>query len=302
MKKTPLQRYQRRLLGASALALGLLGLLCWKEAEIASARWVPDYEKEPLPLVERVSDLQQEELDLLFRQTGLTELGLLALEEAGRLAEIPYFQQCFFLDWVEVSQEESLTLQAPFSKLPVLCLQNTPISWEEMVLWEEGYRGAYLPMVPLEEGDILLTPNSRSFGWRQGHAALVIGEEQTLESFVMGENSSYQHSSKWQGFPAVLVLRAKEEGLGEAAAEYALDYLLDVPYNLAIGVLSRKHLPLGEKAWSTQCSHLVWQAYQWLGVDLDSNGWGLVTPQDLAFSEHLELVQIWGVNPQEMWN
>lgn len=298
------QTWQKKV-GVLGLSLVLLmgGLLLWKESAESSARWYPEYEKVELAVVESVEDLSSEELEILLAQTGLSEIGLKRLEEAGRLEELEYFQRGFFLDTEEMNPQDAIGLEIPFTTLPMACIQNSPISWEEYILDQEGNRGVYLPMVPLEEGDILLTPNSHSFGYRQGHAALVVDAEEqfTLESVVLGSNSVLQPVSKWNGFPAVLVLRSKDDSLGDIATDYAMEFLLDVPYDLSVGVFSKKDLTLGEKARGTQCSHLVWQAYAWAGVDLDANGWGLVTPYNLSQSENLELVQIWGMDPEKMW-
>lgn len=295
---------KRRLV--SVLKAGVLVWLClslWKLWADSSARWVPDYAMEMLPTITSVEELSQEELDFFFAQTGLSLLGLLALEEDGKLDQLELYQRAFFLDWEMVSPEDATQYTIPFSTLPVHCFRNSILSWEEYVLDSEGNRGAYLPLVPLEEGDILLTPNSRAFGWRQGHSALVVGEGVTLESVVLGQNSTFQSLWKWQGFPSVIVLRVRDPEIAAKAVEYALDYLHDVPYALDVGVLSAKFLPLGEEVKGTQCSHLVWQAYQWAGgLDLDATGTGLVTPQDIAPSQDLDVVQIWGVNPEKMWS
>lgn len=289
------------------LVSGILGLLLclflWKESAEATARWIPDYPKMDVSSIDFSQPLSSEEETLLLQQTGLTAIGLERLLEAQRQEDLEVFQRAFFLEGIEVEPQEAIGVETPFTWLPMTCFQNSPISWEEYLLDTEGNRGAYLPIVPLEEGDILVTPNSHSFGYRQGHAALVVDVEQwlTLECLVLGQNSVTQHISKWLGFPAVAVFRPKNRDLAPMAVEYAMDYLLDVPYDLTVGVFSEKDLPLGELARGTQCSHLVWQAYHWAGVDIDANGWGLVTPFNLSQSEHLELVQIWGMNPEKLW-
>lgn len=280
----------------------LLLLLLWKESARKTARWVPSYDKVSLEVVDTVADLSQEELDFIFAQTGLTAVGLSRLEEAGRLRELSQFQTSFFLPAVEMKPEEAIAMETPWEVLPIETFQNSIISWEESVLSSEGLRGAYLPIVPVEEGDILLTSNSRCFGWRQGHSALVVTEDTVLESLVLGMNSKLQDISKWQGFPAVMVLRPKDSSLGEVAVEYAMDYLLDVPYTLTVGLFSPRYTSLGYMVEGTHCAHLIWQTYAWLGLNLDSNGGVFTAPSNLSKSTDLELVQIWGINPEKMWN
>ena len=51
----------------------------------------------------------------------------------------------------------------------------------------------------------------------------------------------------------------------------------------------------------TSCAHLVWEAYQSTGLDLDSDGGKIVTVKDLANSEYLDVVQVYGVDPEEIW-
>lgn len=281
----------------------LFFLLLWKEHAEQFIRWTPSYPQEELPSFSTVSQLSPQEIQFIYEQTGLSEVGLQRLEEANRLDELEVFHRGYFLEAVELGEDELANLSSPLPVLPVSCDMNSPISWEESVLNLDGNRGSYLPMVPLEKGDILLTPSSHCFGWRQGHAAMVVDteEELTLESVVLGMNSKTQWLGKWQGFPAVIILRAKDPVLGEQAVELAMTYLLDVPYILTIGVFSEKFLDK-QSVTGTNCSHLVWQAYQWAGVDIDSNGGIQVLPQDMAHSPYLEVVQIWGVNPEKMWN
>lgn len=296
---------RKRLLLSTLLSLSLLLFLLyrWKDHTEQFARWIPDYPKTDLPTFQSTSQLTQEELDLILAQTGLSSVGLARLEQAKQLDQLPTYQYAFFLEGIETDTQTLDTLSTPLPYLPMLCFKNSPISWEEYILDLEGNRGAYLPMVPLQDGDILLTPNSHSFGWRQGHAAIVIDAEEqlTLESVVLGTNSMTQWSGKWQGFPAVIILQAKDPQVTESAHQLARELLYDVPYNLTIGVLSNKYLSQ-DKVTGTNCSHLVWQAYEWAGQDIDANGGIQVLPQDMVWSEHLELVQIWGINPETRWN
>ncbi len=297
-----IKRMKRVLTVGGIFLLVPLFLLWWKESARDTARWVPDYQQVPLQLLDSVEELSQEELDLIFAQTGLTAVGLSRLEEAGRLGELSLFQRAFFLKGEEMSSEEAMMLETPWEVLPMETFQNSIISWEECLLDTDGLRGAYLPLVPVEQGDILLTSNSRCFGWRQGHSALVIDEETVLESLVLGMNSKLQGISKWQGFPAVMVLRPVDSSLGAVAVEYAMEYLYDVPYALTVGLFSPRNTSFGYAVEGTHCAHLIWQTYAWLGLNLDSNGGVFTAPSDFAQSSDLELVQIWGINPEEMWS
>jgi uncharacterized protein YycO len=76
--------------------------------------------------------------------------------------------------------------------------------------------------------------------------------------------------------------------------------LNNIPYDLVTGIFNSKFKEPGEID-GTQCAHLVWEAFKLYGYDLDSDGGGLVTPNDIANSPLLEVVQVYGVNPREIW-
>ena len=45
----------------------------------------------------------------------------------------------------------------------------------------------------------------------------------------------------------------------------------------------------------------MWQAYFNFGYDLDSNGGAIVVPKDIATSPLLEVVQVYGFDPDRLW-
>ena len=52
---------------------------------------------------------------------------------------------------------------------------------------------------------------------------------------------------------------------------------------------------IAERALSgTHCAHVVWYAYQRIGIDLDSDGGIFVTPYDIQNSPYLEVIQSYG--------
>lgn len=293
-------KHKKSLLALLVLGTVVIGLLIWKESAVAGTRWVPNYEK--IPLADLETAVAEGDFDLVFQQTGLTEAGLARLAQ-GEAWDLDLFQRAFFLPGAEMSQAEASLAQLPFTTLPMRTFQNSIISWEEYLMDNQGNRGYYLPMIPLEEGDILLTPNSRCFGWRQGHAAMVVDGQAglTLECLVLGKNSVELDWNLWRRFPAVMILRPTEESVIASAVEYARAYLMDVPYNLTVGLLFSKNLSQNQSVQGTHCAHLVWQAYAWTGLDLDSTGGAIVTPRDLAESTDLTLLQIWGIDPEKMW-
>jgi len=150
----------------------------------------------------------------------------------------------------------------------------------------------------------IITKCSHVFGWRNGHAAIIVNAAQgeTLESVVLGTNSLVQTTDKWKNYPDFMIFRIKgssEEFMNEIA-QSALINLNNIPYDFTVGILSPKYEKTGEIS-GTQCSHLVWEAFKLFGYDLDSDSGMIVTPKDIANSPLLEVVQVYGVNPEEIW-
>lgn len=251
-------------------------LYLWELCAEGGAHYTPDYPMVSLrPYVEK-EELAKEDYKLLFEQTGLGKPAIDTLWEEGRQEEIISVQECFF------------------EKVTVTCENNTAISKEECLCKDgENYK-VYIPVI--EEGDILITFSTHVFGWRVGHAALVVDavNQRTLEARVLGTDSAVMTMSHWQEYPSFAVLRFKGMSLEERMliAENALDKLKGITYSLHAGLLGQ-----GE---GTHCSHLVWSAYKCSGYDLDSDGNWPVTPRDIFESPLLEVVQLYGMNPEAL--
>ena len=127
----------------------------------------------------------------------------------------------------------------------------------------------------------------------------------TLESTSIGEPSSVSHGLQWfRKSTNFLVLRLKdktEEERAEIAAR-AEEELTGLEYNVFVGFFMPKdQCANGRKPTSTHCAHLVWQAFLNAGYDLDPTGGPLVTPQDIANSPLVEVVQTYGFDPDTLW-
>lgn len=150
--------------------------------------------------------------------------------------------------------------------------------------------GASHTLPPLQNGDILITFSTHSFGWRHGHAGLVVNAEQgqVLEAFLLGEPSSLRSVDHWRYYSTLSVLRLKDadQEVAEEAAAYALESLNGIPYHLTSGIFGA---PDPEEL-SAQCAYLVWYAYAHCGCNLDSDGGRIVTVADLASSPLLERI------------
>lgn len=266
------------------LATLILSAALWKASTEPLAHWTPPYEREDLLPVYNKKALSAEDYRFLLMQTGLAPPVVDTLRQAGNFGAFETAQQAIFT-------------QPRYS-----CVPNSPISWEEELDAPIGGGPRGGTIFGLEDGDILLTPCSHTFGWRNGHAAIVIDAEKgtTLESVVLGEDSTYQPLRKWQNYPAFLVFRVKGLTKEEraAVAKDAAERLIGLPYDFTVGFLTPKH---EDETTRTQCSHLVWEAYKAFGIDLDYNGGPLVTPRDIAMSPQLELKQVYGIDPSLLW-
>lgn len=248
----------------------------------------PDYQQIDITPILSKSKLSEEDYRTLFLQTGLGKPAVddLRKESPDSAQTILTFQDNFF------------------KKINEICESNSLISREESVVDENGNYVDGTQLAPLHNGYIMITKCSHVFGWRNGHAALVVDAAQgiTLESDVLGTNSVIQGTDKWKNFPDFMIFRIKgaSDTLLNKIAQSALQNLNNVPYDFSVGILSPKYQEPGQIT-GTQCSHLVWEACKLYGYDLDSDSGMIVTPKDIANSPLLEVVQVYGVDPQDIW-
>ncbi len=244
---------------------------CWEY-------FFPDYDKvDLLPILEK-SELSQEDYELLYRQTGLTKLGIDGYLEQGRTDGILRTQEFLFKE-----QELIVDKFAPFTYVEKI--------------------DDHAPIAPLQDGDIIVTSTTRVSWWRYGHAALVVDGEHGLvaESISPGTNSKLNYANTFDDLRDFLILRPKVSAETKAqVVEYAKTELLGLPYSLFAGIFTKKFN--GEPPKSSQCAHLVWYAYKQFGVDLDSTGGRVVKPRDMALSPEVELVQAYGFDLDTLWS
>lgn len=283
------QKRRKKLSGRKKLAIalaafvlfvgGVLGGLqlgvVW--ADKTWVHWRPDYEKTDITAVLDKEELTDEDYELLYRQTGLTKLGIDGLLEAGKKSQILKIQEFYF-------EEHSVS-----------CERFNPFTYSEKL-------DDIIPLAELEDGDIVVTATTHVSGWRLGHAALVVdgSQKKLAEAFGPGDLSELTYISSFTDLADIMILRPKfsQEFRSEVAA-YAQENLIGVPYSFATGILSPKYRE--GKFTDTQCAHLVWYAYKHFGVDLDSNGGLVVTPPEIANSPYVEVVQIYGFDPVKLW-
>ena len=256
--------------------LGVLQLGC-VYTEKSWEHWKPSYEKTDIKPLLYKTELTQEEYQTLYYQTGFTKLAIDDLRSENQHGRILEMQEFLF-------EEHELIVDhfAPFTYI------------EEI--------DGYAPMAILRDGDIIVSATTRVSWWRYGHAALVTNGKgnRIVESLSPGINSEAGNARSFADFENFMILRPKaDEEIKAQVVEYAEENLINLPYQMTTGIFSRKK---AETIKRTQCAHLVWHSYYKFGIDLDSNGGLIVKPQDIALSEHVEVVQAFGFNLETLWS
>ena len=242
-----------------------------------SARFVPSYAKEDLSEVLEKEVWSEEDYAFLYRQTGLGKSAIDGLDRA----QIPRFQDALFYEG-ELGHE----------KVAFATKRDT-------LFYSCGEYGE-APVIPLQNGDVLLSFGTHSLGWRHGHVALVVDAERgdVLESAALGKPSkvAFYEVKQFLKMSNFIVLRLKDASLEERGeiAQSAKEHLVGIPYSIVTGIFTKKDGGLSPRV--TQCAHLVWQAFYNFGYDIDSNGGGLVLPQDIVRSPLFEVMQVNGCN------
>ncbi len=277
---------------AAAVFAVIAILLIWTAGTEKAAHYVPDYPREPIEELLGKEELTEADYALLWEQTGLARAGIDELLAAGRREEILYLQERFFAP-VEYSCR---------SRYLVYRCERLEAEADGMRQRTETGGAAFLPTA--HTGDILITFSGHVFGWRSGHAALVVDGRDglTLEAVTLGCNSRICEVSHWREYPCFVLLRLKgiTEAEGEKIAAYASKELADLPYELwHLTERTDGGKDEGETLSGTQCAHLVWAAFYHFGYDLDSDGGRIVTPADLYGSGLLEVVQIYGMRAEK---
>lgn len=231
--------------------------------------YLPEYEYKKIS-----KDSSYEEI---FKYTGLSPYAAKELTESGNFNIIEEINTLYF---------KKSKAQRNYIAFPVTA--------------EEKNTDSQTPLAPLKDGDILVTFNTHTMDWRHGHLAIVVDAENDiiLEHMAIGQTSTYGYAPYWGEYASFAVLRLPDSKKAKEAAMYAAENLLDVPYSIFAGVVKKDKSD--EKPVSrSHCSHIVWQAYKAVGIDIDSNGGFIVSPRDVAMSDKLEVVQIFGMNPKD---
>ncbi len=232
--------------------------------------FTPDYKKVALN--------EESDYKTIFLQTGLGEKTAKKLIEEDRFDEILEAQELFFA--------------------------NDEIDCQPLIKWftrEERLKNELIPFYDLRPGDILVTLSTHTWGWRHGHAAIVVDEFSTIESISMGTNSSKEHIRFWQDYSNFAVLRVKDtsDEQRKQVAEYTEQKLFDIPYSIFAGFGIHKAPSIDSRGFSLHCSYLAWYAWNAFDIDLDSDGGRLVSSYDILHSDKVEIVQLYGMDPRD---
>ncbi len=248
-----------------------------------NASFSPDYEMVNLDDILDKSEFSEEDYKTLFYQTGL---GKYAIDKIKGTEE--------FKETVKIYQRNF------FSKPDYSCTREAITTNMEHFTDSRGVRIEGFKMFPAKEGYVVIMESSHSFGWRHGHAGLVVKNKRVLEAPIIGEPSQKFSLDVWQMYPSFVMLRLKDtsdEKL-KAIADDAEKYLDGIIYNPIAGVFDKEQ---GLKPDYVQCAYLVWYAFYNHGIDIDSDGGNIVTVNDIKESDLFEVVQIYGYDPDIFW-
>lgn len=297
---------------AFLMVLAAAALTVWTVEAEDRVHYVPEYDKVELALIFEKETLTEEDYRLIALQTGLFRAGVEELWENGRKEELLYLQQRFFAP-IQYKCSASFVfyrseriVERPQQEKEARTLERSQQQQEAQPNGKENENqqaslsGSFLPAV--QDGDILVSFSGHVFGWRSGHAAIVVDAEQgkTLEAIAPGTITKICSLEAWKQYPTLALLRLKDteqEKRAEIAA-YAAENFTGIPYSLVSFCKTETVYRVQEaNDFRTHCAHLVWLAYGQFGYDLDGDGGMIVTPCDLYNSEYLEIVQIYGISP-----
>jgi len=235
-----------------------------------------DYEKTDISEIVRKKALSEKDYDIIFDNTGVSPSASRELIEEKKLSTLEELNDLYF---------EKPLIKKEFIAFPVTV--------------GELNKGRKTPLVNLKKGDVLVTYNTHTLDWRHGHCGLVMDAERgtLLEHMSIGYKSCLTYVSNWEKYPSFVVLRCPDEKIAEKAVYYAKNNLIGATYNILAGVI-RKDKTGEDMPISSHCSHIIWQAYKAAGIDIDKTGGIFVTPENLAMSDKLEVIQIYGLNPK----
>lgn len=262
--------------------LSVLGILLLLEVgslvvSVAVHPWSPEYEREDISHILN-GEIDADGYDTLYRQTGLTRIGVDELLAEGRADRILELQESFF------ARDD-----------------YEPELFGAFVCAYDRVGGVPYAYPKLRDGDVICCFATYLSFIQIGHCGIVVD----AESGVIAESAGYSSVLKLVSADtfftctSFIVLRPRcDESTRAAAVKYVEENMLGAEYDILAGIFeSKNRTPLR----ATHCSHAVWYAYDKVGVDIDSNGGKIVTPLDISRSENLDIVAARGVDIFEIY-
>lgn len=239
----------------------------------------PDYEQADLDECLSKPVLSDDDYEFLYRQTGLTKIGIDRARERGEsgIYRIKRIQTDFFTPHTVRNGKVA----------PYTCTD---------------YIEKRIANIYLEDGDIIVTSSTHISFVRIGHAGLVVSgaNESLIQANAYGTYTRLSGIGAFTDRVNFIILRPDPEKISPEVAKkvaaYAKDELVGIPYEGLAGIITDKN-----KIAKTQCAHVIWYAYKQFGIDLDSDGGSLVTPKDMSHSAYLQPVQVFGFDLNELW-
>ncbi|WP_027398261.1 hypothetical protein [Anaerovorax odorimutans] len=249
------------------------------------ASFIPNYSKINLQKILQKEHFTDDDYKTLLMQTGLGENAVDKIIKTNSYNELNNIFNKY---------------QSDFLKKPNHCIRKIGlVTYEDKIINKEGNIIKAFEIPDIKNGDVVISKSTFSLGWRHGHAALVTNAEkgEIIEATVWGCPTKIKNISSWQSYSSFILLRPKKAIESEEISKFALEKLKDIPYGIFTGIPNKDPDCISK----TQCAHLVWYCYYKFGYDIDSDGGWLVTPKDIARSKFFDIVQVYGVNPEEIW-
>ena len=289
----------------AAIGFTLLGFYLGYWVSDAKAHvWNPSYRKlskNELQTIYDKPELDADDYQILFEQTGLTQIGIdRARARSGGFETVYDIQQSYF-------KKRGVT---KFRYAPLVCTDYMDGDDAEMIF--------------LEQGDIIISSSTHFSGFRIGHSAIVTDgpSAEIYQSNQVGVANGYSDAyDMFANRTNFMILRIKPKYFSETLENGDIDYqsyrtnlarvteyietqFTDVPYSVVTGVFTKK-----DSMKATSCAHLLWYGFKHFddenggkfNLDLDSNGRLLVVPKDISKSPYVELVQTFGFDPSKMY-
>lgn len=237
--------------------------------------WISDIEYKDITSICKKDNLTDEDYMTIFYQTGVSPFATKKLLNSDGFVYLKELNK-LYLKKQDIKQKY---ICFPFTTMEYNVSQRTPI-------------------VDVKKGDILVNLSTSTLDWRHGHSAIVIDTlgDKTIEHTLVGAQSHIGSVSSWSLQPKFVVLRYEDEEVVDRIVEYANKNLIGVDYDIFVGIDGKKDKSEEKRKYASNCSHIVWQAFKSQGIDIDSNGGMFVTPEDIALSDKLKVVQIYGID------